>query len=64
VSDRQTQERRSPHRRNPEERKRAIARAVANVIDKTCASAVDAALGQGVSVAAVRRAVAEARRKA
>jgi hypothetical protein len=42
---------------------RAIAAAVANVLDKTCESAVDAAQGQGVSVAAVRKAVAEARRK-
>jgi hypothetical protein len=64
MSARQTEERRSPHKRNPEERKRAIAAAVANVLDKTCESAVDAAQGQGVSVAAVRRAVAEARRKA
>lgn len=64
MSDRQTQERRSPHRRDPEERLRAIAAAVANVLDKTCASAVDAAKGQGVSVAAVRKALAEASRKA
>jgi hypothetical protein len=38
-----------------------IAKAVANVLDNTCESAVDAARGQGVSVEAVRAGVRKAR---
>jgi hypothetical protein len=40
-----------------------LARAVANVLDGSCDSAMDAALGQGVSVEAVRKAVAAAKER-
>lgn len=43
------------------ERAKRVAKAVANVLDGTCESAVDAARGQGVSVEAVRAGVRKAR---
>lgn len=43
------------------DRARRVAKTVANVLDNTCESAVQAAQGQGVSVEAVRAGVRKAR---